>query len=47
VLEAAAAPRVIWQPTEASIADANLTRFLRWLREERGIVFADYTELWE
>lgn len=45
--EAAAAPRVIWQPTEASIADANLTHFLRWLREDRGLAFADYHELWE
>jgi acetoacetyl-CoA synthetase len=47
MLEAAASPPAIWQPNQASIADANLTHFLRWLREERGLAFADYSELWE
>ena len=28
------------------IADANVTRFMRWLREKRGHDFATYDDLW-
>ena len=45
--DGAGEPRVIWQPTEASTADANVTRFRDWLRARRGLDFDDYSELWE
>ena len=44
---ARAGPRVIWQPSEESTADANVTRFRDWLRAQRGLDFGDYSELWE
>jgi acetoacetyl-CoA synthetase len=47
VPDGAGEPRVIWQPTEESTADANVTRFRDWLRARRGLDFDDYSELWE
>ncbi|MDP9347498.1 MAG: acetoacetate--CoA ligase [Actinomycetota bacterium] len=40
-----AAP-ILWDPTEADRAGANVTRFLEWLSQEHGLAFADYGELW-
>jgi acetoacetyl-CoA synthetase len=40
-------PRAIWRPRAEAIADANLTRFRRWLREHRNRAFSDYEELWQ
>jgi acetoacetyl-CoA synthetase len=39
-------PRIIWEPTDVAIERANLTRFLRWLRENRDVTVAGYPELW-
>lgn len=36
----------MWSPDAAQIAQANLTSFTRWLRDERGLEFADYDALW-
>jgi acetoacetyl-CoA synthetase len=36
----------LWQPTPESISRTNLTRYLKWLAEKRGLKFADYPELW-
>ncbi len=38
--------RLLWEPTPETIADANVTRFMGWLREKRGHYFATYEELW-
>ena len=38
--------RLLWEPTPETIADANVTRFMGWLREERGLSFGTYDELW-
>lgn len=38
---------LLWQPSPATIAQANLTRYLTWLREQRGLSFADYQQLWQ
>jgi acetoacetyl-CoA synthetase len=46
VPEAATVPRVVWTPSDRARAGANLTRFLRRLREERHLDFADYNEVW-
>ncbi len=36
----------LWEPTAESMAGTNLTRYLGWLEEKRGLKFADYAELW-
>ncbi len=37
---------LLWSPDAAQIAEANLTAFTRWLRDERGLGFGDYDALW-
>ena len=39
--------RLLWEPTPETIADANVTRFVRWLREKRGHEFTTYDDLWQ
>jgi acetoacetyl-CoA synthetase len=39
-------PRPLWEPTPESIAQTNLSRYLRWLAENRGLAFTDYANLW-
>ena len=36
----------LWQPTEARIAEANLTALLARLRQERGLDFKNYDDLY-
>lgn len=38
---------VLWEPTEESRARAGITRYLTWLRTDKGFVFEDYESLWE
>ena len=38
--------RLLWEPTPETTADANVTRFMGWLRETRGHDFTTYDELW-
>ncbi len=38
---------LLWEPSEDRIRNANLTRYLRWLEEEKGLTFRDYNQLWE
>jgi acetoacetyl-CoA synthetase len=40
-------PELLWQPTPARAARSTLTRYMRWLQDERGLQFADYAELWK
>ena len=35
-----------WQPTETFKRDAKLSHYMAWLRETRGLDFADYDALW-
>jgi acetoacetyl-CoA synthetase len=35
----------LWTPTADGVRDANLTRFMDWLRRERALGFADYESL--
>ncbi|GAA4316434.1 acetoacetate--CoA ligase [Compostibacter hankyongensis] len=37
----------LWTPSEAGARDANLTRYVAWLKEELGLVFNDYATLWQ
>ncbi len=38
---------VLWEPDEETRSRANLTAFLRWLKDQRGLSFPDYQGLWE
>lgn len=37
---------LLWRPSEERIQSAPITKYLRWLREERGLDFAGYEDLW-
>ncbi len=41
-----AASGPIWTPRDDVLAQANLSRFMRWLHQARGLYFADYDQLW-
>jgi acetoacetyl-CoA synthetase len=38
---------LLWVPTEDRIANANITAYLAWLKETRGLAFDGYRDLWE
>jgi acetoacetyl-CoA synthetase len=42
-----AGPVPLWQPTPAQVADANITRFQRFVTERYDVPVADYGRLWE
>ncbi|PWR17779.1 acetoacetate--CoA ligase [Zavarzinia compransoris] len=37
---------LLWTPSPAFAEASNVTHFLRWLRDRRGLDFADYDALW-
>ena len=39
--------KILWQPTNSFINNSNLKTFERWLAKEKGLVFANYEELWQ
>jgi acetoacetyl-CoA synthetase len=39
-------PELLWTPSGEQIERATLTRYQRWLEEERGLRFGSYAELW-
>ncbi len=38
---------LLWSPSQEFKENARLTEFQQWLEKEKGLVFADYHELWE
>src|SRR4029450_1695279 len=36
----------MWAPSPERVERANLTRYLRWLRDRRGLAFGSYDERW-
>src|SRR5215218_5269786 len=36
----------MWAPSPERVERANMTRYLRWLGDQRGLRFASYDELW-
>src|SRR5437588_569151 len=44
--EQAPAPPLLWEPSQQRRERAGLTAFMRWLAENRGLSFSDYSELW-
>jgi acetoacetyl-CoA synthetase len=39
-------PTTLWEPSPERIAASRLTAYMRWLRENRGLEFESYDELW-
>ncbi|HUF38633.1 MAG TPA: acetoacetate--CoA ligase [Anaerolineales bacterium] len=39
-------PEILWQPSDQTIAGANLTAYLGWLRKTKRLDFPDYQSLW-
>jgi len=40
------APAPLWRPTADRIEKAGITRYLKWLKDERGLEFPDFESLW-
>src|SRR6516164_1677356 len=38
---------LIWTPARERIENANITAFMAWLKQTRGLEFGGYPELWE
>jgi acetoacetyl-CoA synthetase len=38
---------ILWEPSDDRINHANLTKYMRWLKKEKGIEFSHYQGLWE
>src|SRR5215213_7989110 len=38
---------LLWEPSEEFKENVNITRYMRWLKEEKGLSFEDYSELWD
>src|SRR5207302_1148392 len=45
-MTAAAAPDVLWTPSEARIERATITRYIDWLARARELRLDSYDELW-
>src|ERR687893_1282236 len=39
-------PRILWQPDPAAVARSRMAAFRGWLAPTRGVIAADYDELW-
>lgn len=39
--------KVLWQPTQESIENANLTHYRKWLSQNLSLHFENYDELWQ
>jgi acetoacetyl-CoA synthetase len=37
----------LWEPTAEAVGSANVTRYMDWLRRERGITLDGYDSLWQ
>jgi acetoacetyl-CoA synthetase len=40
-------PAVVWTPAADAMERTEIGRFLRWLRERRGLEFESYDTLWQ
>ena len=39
-------PELLWEPDPESVSDAQITAFMKWLRDERNLQFESYEDLW-
>ena len=37
---------ILWAPTPEMVERSQLTRYMRWLAENRDLHFTDYHDLW-
>jgi acetoacetyl-CoA synthetase len=37
---------LLWEPSTESVERSTMTRYMRWLADERGLEFGDYESLW-
>jgi acetoacetyl-CoA synthetase len=37
---------MLWEPSETVLRHSSVARYMRWLRENRGLTFPDYDALW-
>ncbi|MCB0062954.1 MAG: AMP-binding protein, partial [Caldilineaceae bacterium] len=37
----------LWTPSREAIANANFTKYMNWLREQHGLAFSTYRDLWQ
>jgi acetoacetyl-CoA synthetase len=37
---------LLWEPSAESVERSTMTRYMRWLADERGLEFGDYESLW-
>jgi acetoacetyl-CoA synthetase len=40
-------PELLWEPSDQRAERATLTRYMAWLKRERGLSFDGYAELWQ
>ncbi|HIJ36178.1 MAG TPA: acetoacetate--CoA ligase [Deltaproteobacteria bacterium] len=38
---------LLWEPSEALKSGANVTKYMAWLKEKKGLEFPDYNALWQ
>ncbi len=38
---------LLWEPSEKLKSEANITHYIKWLKDQRGLTFKDYTALWQ
>lgn len=38
---------ILWRPSPEQIERANLTHYMAWLKEEKGLDFSSYNDLWQ
>ena len=38
---------VLWEPSSKTIENANITAYMRWLRNEKDLIFDNYDQLWQ
>ena len=43
----AAEGTLLWEPSEEFKENANISRYMEWLKREKNLSFSDYGELWE
>ena len=38
--------QILWQPGIELREESGLSKYRQWLQETRGLVFADYADMW-
>ncbi|MBS4215033.1 acetoacetate--CoA ligase [Neobacillus rhizophilus] len=39
--------KLLWEPSQQTINQSNIKKFMMWLEENRGLKFEDYNQLWD